>query len=334
MSTDLQEPAVETKLSPQDAYQLAKQAVAMLYLHPEELGDWTTKHNLCPSTMDEAIEEISKMLESVGDPYTVFKRSSRQSIMAAPAAPSLADLPADEPLPAVLYGEAADGIGYLRIVTFMADDLIPALMQSLSELRHCKAFILDLRHNTGGPFGAAVLALQLLMSAGELGSEYERKIGDKLVYQTKRYTLTEDSLVVEMSRSNTSQRPRKLEERLAPMLSGVPFFILIDGLTASSAEIFAGVMQENGMATLIGTRTYGKSYGQYHYELDGVGSLRITNSMYLLPDGKPIGNGNKNGNSGLLPDIVMEQMENEEESSYLGRLFGAVINSFGKVNKS
>jgi carboxyl-terminal processing protease len=67
-------------------------------------------------------------------------------------------------------------------------------------------------------------------------------------------------------------------------LPGVPLAVLVDGLTASAAEIVAACLQDNGRATIVGRRTYGKGTVQSLLPLsDGRSLLKLTTSEYLRP---------------------------------------------------
>lgn len=76
--------------------------------------------------------------------------------------------------------------------------------------------------------------------------------------------------------------------------------ILVDGGTASAAELLAGSLSDLGVATLVGTKTYGKGVGQYHLPLKDGSVLIITSMAIELPE-----HGLYNGN-GLVPDLLVE----------------------------
>ena len=76
--------------------------------------------------------------------------------------------------------------------------------------------------------------------------------------------------------------------------------VLVDGGTASAAELLAGSLQDTGSATLIGSKTYGKGQGQFHIDLVNGDKLVITTLELELP---------KQGcweGVGLTPDIQLE----------------------------
>ena len=79
--------------------------------------------------------------------------------------------------------------------------------------------------------------------------------------------------------------------------------VLVDGGTASAAELLAGSLQDTGAATLIGEKTYGKGQGQYHFDLINGDKLVITTLELELPQ-----QGSYEG-VGLTPDLQIENRE-------------------------
>ena len=75
------------------------------------------------------------------------------------------------------------------------------------------------------------------------------------------------------------------------------YVVLVNGNTASAAEIFAGAVQVNRGGKLIGEKTYGKGVIQSVEKLEDGSAFKFTTEEYFLPDGTPI---NKKG---IQPDI-------------------------------
>ncbi len=84
--------------------------------------------------------------------------------------------------------------------------------------------------------------------------------------------------------------------------------ILVDGGSASASEILAGALQEHGVATLIGTHTFGKGSVQEVVPLSGGSSLKVTIARWLTPNGRSISNG------GLAPDVTVEFTKEDREA--------------------
>ena len=91
-------------------------------------------------------------------------------------------------------------------------------------------------------------------------------------------------------------------------LADIPLVILVDGYTASAAEIISGALQVQDRAPLIGTHTFGKDSIQLVFELQDKSSLHVTSAKWWVPGLEPpIGDG------GLLPNIAVST-ENPGES--------------------
>ena len=76
--------------------------------------------------------------------------------------------------------------------------------------------------------------------------------------------------------------------------------VLVDRGSASASEILAGALQEHGVATVVGTRTFGKGSVQELVEITEDLSLKVTIARWYTPNGHSISNG------GLVPDILVE----------------------------
>ena len=80
----------------------------------------------------------------------------------------------------------------------------------------------------------------------------------------------------------------------------IPLVLLVNGDSASASEIFTGALQDYGVATVIGTTTYGKGVVQVLLNLDDGSMIKVTTANYYTPKGR-----NLNG-EGITPDIEVE----------------------------
>lgn len=175
-------------------------------------------------------------------------------------------------------------IGYIEITNFSErtyEELVKAL-ESL-DAQGQRALILDLRHNPGGTLNSALQVTNEFVS------------GAPLVY-------------LEDKEGNRTPFESYGENKRKPL----PMAVLINGGSASASEIVSGALQDNGLATLIGTTTFGKGLVQSLYPLRDGSALTVTEQGYLTSGGKDI-----NG-VGIEPDIVVEVTLEEEEAIYLG----------------
>lgn len=174
------------------------------------------------------------------------------------------------------------GVGYLRITTFNAatsEDFTRAIEGLLAE--GMRALVLDLRGNPGGYFEQAALVADAW--------------------------LPEDALIVKTwSRERASMRETRAA---AGQLLTIPTAVLIDRGSASASEILGGALQDHGVATLVGERSYGKGSVQSIIPiLAGRADLKLTTQYYYTPKGRRIHRGElpeEDRSWGLLPDIAV-----------------------------
>lgn len=162
-------------------------------------------------------------------------------------------------------------VGYLHLTTFTertpqeASEAVKALLaQGVTGL------VLDLRDNGGGLIGSAVRVADLFLDGGVVLYE-RRRGGEETVYQ-----------------AHPGGAP-----------AGLSLAVLVNGSTASAAEMVAGAIQVRGRGILVGEPTFGKGSVQLVYTLSDGSSLHVTSAVWLLPNGQPI------GPEGLSPDIPL-----------------------------
>jgi carboxyl-terminal processing protease len=165
-----------------------------------------------------------------------------------------------------------DGIAYIRIRSFGAH-APQELDVSIGRLRVVKprAYILDLRANGGGYRDAAVA------------------IGGRFVHGT---------IVTTQERTG---KPVVFAAKSGVVPLGMPLAVLVDGDTASAAEIVAGAIQDEKTGTLVGTRTFGKGLVQETFALPDGGAIKLTTARYLTPAGRDI------DKVGITPDVIVAQ---------------------------
>ena len=85
--------------------------------------------------------------------------------------------------------------------------------------------------------------------------------------------------------------------------ASVPLVVLVDGNTASAAEIVAAALQDHRRATIVGTHTFGKGVFQEEQPLSNGGALDITVGEYFTPDGRNLGGGGVKQGAGITPEV-------------------------------
>ncbi len=176
--------------------------------------------------------------------------------------------------------ELKEEIGYLKISLFSerTDEELRLALGQLESLG-ATSLILDLRNNPGG----------LIQSAVEVTSEFIDK--GIILYQ-----------------KDAHGQEKRFSAHLGGLSTDLPLVILVNGGTASAAEIVAGALQDHGRATLIGETTFGKGSVQAVHELSDGSSIHATTAHWFTPKGHEI------EGSGLTPDIETSLTQEDTEA--------------------
>jgi carboxyl-terminal processing protease len=174
------------------------------------------------------------------------------------------------------------GYGYIRVRNFQVDTA-EDIYNSLEEMGPLKGLILDLRYNPGGLLDQAVAVSDLFLSEG------------KIVYTDGRRSEDKTEFVAQKEGTFT----------------GFPMVVLINGGSASAAEIVSGALQDNKRAVVVGVKSFGKASVQTIRPLSDGSAIKLTVARYYTPSGRSI------QATGIEPDIWVEQSlpEKEEENS-------------------
>ncbi|MBV9278298.1 MAG: S41 family peptidase [Candidatus Eremiobacteraeota bacterium] len=163
-------------------------------------------------------------------------------------------------------------IGYVGLTVF-GRDTGKELSTALDRLQAqgARAFVLDLRDNGGGYLSAAIDVSSKFIPSGPIVSVESRQ-----------------SQIDTLEAENTAIPP-------------MPLAVLVNGHTASASEITSGAIQDSGVGTLIGTKTFGKGVVQTIYPLPDGSAVKITTARYLTPRNRDI------NSVGIQPDITAEE---------------------------
>ena len=173
--------------------------------------------------------------------------------------------------PTVEFEMLEDDIAYIQIVEFddvTVDQFAEAL--AMAKGSGMKGMILELRTNPGGSLSAVVDIARMMLPEG------------LIVYTEDKYGHREEY---------RCDGKRELD---------IPLVVLIDGNSASAAEILAGAIQDYGIGTLVGTTTFGKGIVQQIVPFRDGSAIKITISSYYTPNGRNI------HGVGIEPDVVCE----------------------------
>ena len=171
------------------------------------------------------------------------------------------------------------GYAYTRITAFSettASDFATGIARLRRELdAKPRGVIIDLRNNPGGVLESAV------------------EVADQLL---------EDGVIVTADGRTPSAR-FTMQATPGDLLPGVPVVVLVNGSTASAAEILAGALQDHHRAVLLGRRTFGKGSVQTVMPLSAGRAIKLTTSRYHTPSGRSI------QGRGIEPDHVFEHID-------------------------
>ncbi len=163
-------------------------------------------------------------------------------------------------------------VGYLALSRF-GDRAGAELTADLADLESqgATAFVLDLRGNGGGYGDEATAVASAFIASGPIFTTRERN-----------------------GATTVSSASGKANVH-------APLVVLIDGDTASAAEIVAGAIQDDGAGTLVGTRTFGKGVVQSVFPLPDGSAFKVTTARYTTPKGRDI------DGVGIAPDVAVSQ---------------------------
>lgn len=183
-------------------------------------------------------------------------------------------------------------IGYIRVSSFR-HGMIQNFDAALGELirRRVAGIVLDLRFNPGGLLPQAVAMVDRFVDSGLILKTITRHGAVDTYVATREAT------------------------RLGP---NVPVAVLVNGSSASAAEIVTGALQDHERAVIVGERTFGKGSVQHFIQLHGEDAgVRLTVAYYQIPSGRIIHKTSTNADSddwGVTPDLVVPLEESEYEA--------------------
>ena len=189
----------------------------------------------------------------------------------------------------------SNGVLYLKIDAMDNDAQPEQLKAALERHPDAKSYVLDLRDNYGGLLNSSLRMASLFVDKGNLLTVSRRVDSDpeKPQYTQKNYLLTPNGISVTSS-LDPSAKPDSQMARFQRIVDK-PVAILVNERTASSAEILAAALHENGVGTIVGDTTYGKGIGQTIFNgMPGGSSLKLTTFRFLSPQGHWFGDGNTN----------------------------------------
>ena len=176
-------------------------------------------------------------------------------------------------IPSVIWKMRDNKIAYLRI-TYFNQDTSRAFDKAVNEIaaKSPKALILDMRSNPGGYLDSAIHVASEWVKEGVIVRE-------------------------RFSHGNANDHATEGAHRFV----GIPTVVLVDGGTASGSEIVAGALQDYGVATIVGAKTFGKGSVQDFESLPDGSAIKITIAKWFTPKDRAI------DHTGITPDVVLPE---------------------------
>ena len=193
------------------------------------------------------------------------------------------------------------GVYYLSLRTFneVSSDQVSKILDIANEGK-CKGLVLDLRRNPGGTLTSAI------------------EVADLFLEKESTVVMTKDNKGKVLETYKTKNNPT--------LKNNVPIFILVDNFSASASEILAGALRCHSinektnnklMVFLIGTPTFGKGSVQELIPLKNGAALKLTVSLYYLPDDTCI------QPEGITPDFIINpKIIPEKEMKWINEFYG------------
>ncbi|MBI1967719.1 MAG: hypothetical protein HYS40_06995 [Gemmatimonadetes bacterium] len=189
----------------------------------------------------------------------------------------------------------SDSIGYIALPV-VGTGSAAAMRAAVSQLRGQGAggLILDLRGSPGGLVVEGANVADLFLDEG---------------------------IMIGLLKARAARRSRRYTAVHPQVWPDLPLVVLVDGRTASAAELIVSSLQDNGRGVIVGTPTFGKGMAQTAFLLDGGFVLELTTARWYTPRGRGLGQtmmvsgaaddcpdrgGTHQGGGGILPDVVVE----------------------------
>ncbi len=175
----------------------------------------------------------------------------------------------------VTYEMLDDSIGYIYVMQFdeITTQQFETALKAL-KAQGMKGLVVDIRDNGGGLLTTVCDMLDLFLEEDDL-----------IVYTLDKYETKEEIFAHKGS------------------IGKLPMAILVNGYSASASEIFSGALQDYGLATIVGTQSFGKGIVQSIIPLTDGSAVKLTVSTYYTPKGRNI------HGKGITPDVEIELAE-------------------------
>lgn len=189
-------------------------------------------------------------------------------------------------MPAVpYYGVQQGGIGYIKLNEF-TENSAKIVRNAFIDMRHqqIKGLILDLRNNVGGSELEAANLVNLFVPKG---------------------------VTVVSNRGKLKRANHDYKTTSEPIDTVIPIVVMVNGNSASAAEIVTGALQDMDRAVVLGTKTYGKGLVQMPIDLPYNSEMKVTTSRYYIPSGRCIQARKYRHNDGGSSEVIADSTKHK-----------------------
>ncbi len=199
------------------------------------------------------------------------------------------------------------GYGFIRVAQFQ-ERTVEDLARHINDLYKqgpLKGLVLDMRNDPGGLLHSAVGVSAAFLPARTLVVSTDGRVDDA----RRRFVAAPEDYLRGRGDDVVARLPRELKN--------VPLVVLVNGASASAAEIVAGALQDHKRATIIGTQTFGKGSVQTIIPIstssEGPAAIKLTTARYFTPSGRSI------QAKGIAPDLLVEDTPEGNFASFAVR---------------
>jgi carboxyl-terminal processing protease len=169
-------------------------------------------------------------------------------------------------VPAVYAGTMEDNIAYVQLDQ-VRRNAAQEMDDALKHIGDARGLIIDLRHNPGGFLDESLMLADIFLKPGSILASTAQRVPGAPVAQRDTETA---------------------RDRYPAEVPNLPIVMLVDGYTASGAEIFAGALQDYDRALVVGERSFGKGLVQTVMSLPYGRKLKFTSGVWMTPLGRSL----------------------------------------------
>lgn len=286
------------EMTPEEFYNLGYRLADENFLYVQSLGKgwsyWKDRYQGRLNSQNDAENALTEMVSYLSDTYSHFYNKLMTDMLTK-------DLNDKD---VVSYHLGQDGnfrIALIKIKSFISSNTAKEVEEAVKAAVYrdgANGIILDLQDNHGGQTIQAMQTYSLFADKSVICLEMGRRNGYTYNYTS---SLTADYILENTNFSDGKalkvvSASSETKPRLTNIAGSIPVVVLVDGTTASAAEMISGAFQDNKRASIIGSITYGKGILQRGWLFNNGTSLFVTVGNWYTPKGDSV------SQRGIIPD--------------------------------